>query len=95
MFRNIQDRFQEEGFRLKNELLLKEKQGAVQEVTRNGGTIPSMESLLHAEISDIEDKIRSSNVKVEGYLRRERNLEGELKVYQDRAVIEKFGGSAD
>lgn len=52
--------------------------------------ITSEETSLRKELNDIVDQIRQSNMKIESLLRREKSLEGELKIYSEKQVIDKF-----
>jgi hypothetical protein len=48
--------------------------------------------MLRQDISSLEDKVRESSLKIESLLRKEKNLEGELKIYSEKVLVEKFGG---
>ncbi len=54
--------------------------------------LSSKETMLRQDISSLEDKVRESSLKIESLLRKEKNLEGELKIYSEKVLVEKFGG---
>ena len=50
---------------------------------------------IRREISDIEDKKRDCDTKIDQLARKERNLEGELRIYTEKYGIEKFAGTGE
>ena len=72
--------------------LEKELSFLVKDKLQNEESSYSRAQFLRREINDIEEKLRECDAKIEQLMRSERNLEGELKIYSEKQIIDHFSG---
>ncbi len=86
----MKERFAEEKLRASLADKRNELEAGLSKILKSTDKITSQEQSVRSELNDVSDQLRTSALRIDSLLRKEKALHGELKIYTDKLVLDRF-----